>query len=84
MKRWEVVLMSLLWLALSIGFLYGCTTTKTEAPVAPRPVQMMTPQSKLIFHGGQALFFICEPGTSNKIYLNEAGDFQVLPGGCGL
>jgi len=66
---------------LSVGLslaLVGCG--KKEPPPATRPAQLMTPQSRLIFHGGQAIFAICERG--NRVYVSETGHFQVIPGAC--
>lgn len=53
-------------------WLIGCGSTK-----AP---QQMTPGSRLIYHGGQAIWTACNRG--DRLYVNETGNFHVVPGGC--
>lgn len=54
----------------------GCS--KQTPPPAPR--QLMTPHSRLIYHGGISLWTFCDRGS--RVYVNEANSFQVIPGGC--
>jgi hypothetical protein len=68
-RRWAV-------LGLMLG-LIGCASK----PEAPR--QLMTPNTRMIYHGGstgQSLYTFCDRG--NRVYQNEMGHFQAIPGGC--
>jgi hypothetical protein len=72
LRRWETGVFAFLWLALSIGFLYGC---------AAKPVQVMAPQTRLIYgdeKGG--VWTWCDRG--NRVYMGGKGQFQVIQYGC--
>lgn len=45
------------------------------------PPQLMTPGTRLIYHGGSfGIWTFCDRG--NRIYMNERGPMQIIPGGC--
>lgn len=72
-----LILVAVLGLALMV---HGCTYKET---VQAAPKQLMTPTTRLIYHGGQAgvgVFTFCDRG--NRVYMTEAAAFAVVPNGC--
>jgi hypothetical protein len=63
---------------LAVGLLgLASCSSKTEAP----RIQQMTPGTRLIYHGGkEGVYTMCDRG--NRVYMNENGNFQVVPNGC--
>jgi hypothetical protein len=67
-----LILVAVLGLALLV---HGCTQAA--------PKQLMTPTTRLIYHGGPAgvgVFTFCDRG--NRVYMTEAAAFAVVPNGC--
>jgi hypothetical protein len=60
--------------------LFGCTSK--EAPRPPR--QLMTPTSRLIYHGGGVeglgVYTFCY--KTDRVYMDEAAKWQVIANGC--
>jgi hypothetical protein len=71
LRRWETVVLTVLWLALWIGVLYGC---------AAKPVPV-TPASRLVYQDATTgIWTWCDRG--HRVYMGSKGQLQVVQYGC--